>query len=424
MAIADTSAQDVALDPPSRTRRWLVAGAAVIVLGGLSAFSYPMVSRWLLAEVSVPRERLRLATVQTGDFVRDVSAQGRVVAAVSPTLFATSSGTITLLAVAGAEVEVGEELARVDSPDLDNRLKQEQATLASQQTELDRQRIQTRQAQLQSQKDIDLAEVALTAAKRELRRVEQAFETGAAAEIDLDRARDEVNSAELGHEHAIKDMQLDGERLAFEVRTRELTLERQQLLVEDLERQIDELTIRSPVNGIVGNLLVDQKAAVTKDQPVMAVVDLTAFELEVGVPESYADDLGLDMPAEIRVGTDRYDARVISISPEITDNQVMTRLRFTPSSPPGLRQNQRLTARILLENRANVLKVERGQFLDSGAGRVAYVVEDGIAYRRPISVGARSLGEVEILDGLDAGDVIISSSIESFEGAETVFITD
>jgi HlyD family secretion protein len=196
------------------------------------------------------------------------------------------------------------------------------------------------------------------------------------------------------------------------------------LLVADLTRQVDELNVRSPVTGIVGNLQVDQKAAVSRNQAIMMVVDLTAFEVEADVPESYGDDLGLGMLAEIRVGNDVQSATVVSVSPEIVDNQVTTRLRFTEAPPAGLRQNQRLTTRILLEQKPNVLVVERGQFLESGGGRVAYVLVDGIARRTPIEIGARSLSAVEILGGLNEGDTIITSSLETFERADTVLVTN
>ena len=424
MAIADTSRQDVALPPPSRRRRWLIAGgaAAIALLSGTAVA--PWAVRWSQAEMSVPRDRLRLAGVHVGDLVRDVSVQGRIVAAVSPTLFAPADGTITLLVDSGAEVKTGSELARIESPELASRLEQERSSLESQRVELERQRITTRQLQLQSQKNVDLAEVALTAARRERRRAELAFETRAIPEIDVEKAADDLDNAELGYEHALKDMELDRERLNFELRTRELQVQRQELLVRDLERQVDELTIRSPVTGIVGNLQVDQKAAVSRNQPIMTVVDLTAFEVEANVPESYADDLGLEMPAEIRLGNAAHAAVVVAVSPEIVENQVTTRLRFAGAPPPGLRQNQRLTTRILLEAKPAVLMVERGQFLDSGAGRVAYVLVNGIARRTPIDVGARSLNAVEIVSGLEEGDLIITSSIEAFEGAETVLVTN
>lgn len=421
--IPDTSGQDIKLAPPSQHRRLMIAGgigaAALLLLGMLM----PAINNWLLAEISIPRERLRVATVRYGDLIRDVSVEGRVVAAVSPTLFASADGTITLLVESGKEVNVGDELARIESPELENRLQQERSTLETSQVELERERITMRQLQLESQKNADLAEVALTAAQRELRRNEQAYESRAIAEVDLQKAQDDVHNAELAHSHAVKDMELDLERLNFELRTRELGVERQTLLVADLERQVQELTLRSPVVGIVGNLQVDQKAAVINNQAVMTVVDLTAFEVEAEVPESYADDLGLGMPAEIHIGTARFAATVISVSPEIVANQVTTRLRFS-ETPPGLRQNQRLTTRILLENKPNVLMVERGQFLESGAGRLAYVLEGDIAHRTDIELGARSLNAVEILGGLQEGDVIINSSYDAFERAETILVTN
>ena len=204
-----------------------------------------------------------------------------------------------------------------------------------------------------------------------------------------------------------------------------MQLDRQNFLVEDLQRQVSELEMRSPVSGIVGNLLVEQKAAVARNQEIMSVVDLSAFEVEAQVPESYADDLGLGMSAEVLVGNMRYPARLVSVSPEIIQNQVTTRIRFDGGMPPGLRQNQRLTTRILMEERPGVLTLARGQFLDSGGSRVAYVLEeDNVARRRAIEVGARSLAAVEIVQGLTAGEVVVISSIDVFQGADSVLITE
>jgi HlyD family secretion protein len=69
--------------------------------------------------------------------------------------------------------------------------------------------------------------------------------------------------------------------------------------------------------------------------------------------------------------------------------------------------------------------VQRGQFLDSGAGRIAYVInDDQMAVRRQIQTGARSLGAVEIIAGLDAGDTIVISNLDPFRSADTVLLTD
>ena len=425
MKIADTSAQDITLAAKSSSKIRILAVIGILILALLAWLVIPSLQRWASSSISVPKDRLRLAVVSRADLVRDVSVQGRVVAAISPSLFAPASGTITLLVEAGATVHEGQSLATLDSPELQNQLQQEQSTLDSLSVEFDRQRIETKQKALDNRKNIDLTKVTLIAAERERRRAESGYRIDAISEIDFEKTKDDLETARLAHEHAVADAKLDDERLAFELKTRELQVERQSLLVQDLLRQIDELDMRSPVNGIVGNLMVDQKAAVSRDQVVMAVVDLSAFEIEAQVPESYADDLGLGMEAEVLVGSQRYPASVVSVSPEIIQNQVSTRIRFAGGMPPGLRQNQRLTTRILMEEKKNVLTLQRGQFLDSGGSRIAYVLDDdNVAHRRSIEVGARSLAAVEIIDGLSEGELVVISSIDQFRSADSVIVTN
>jgi HlyD family secretion protein len=348
-----------------------------------------------------------------------------VVAAVSPTLYAPAAGSITLEVEAGASVEQGQMLALVDSPELDNELQQARSSLQQQTVELERQRIESRQLGLEKRKAADLAEVALIAARREKKRADAANAVSVISAIDFEKAQDDLRNAELAYEHAIADADLFDERLSFELRASELAVERQQLLVDDLQRQVHALAIRSPVNGLVGDLLVEQKAAVARDTPVMAVVDLTRFEIDAQIPESYADDLAIGMAAEIIIGSATYAGQLVAVSPEIVSNQVGSRIRFDGDMPANLRQNQRLTTRILLEEHPDVLMVQRGQFLESGAGRVAYVLEGGkLAHRRAIEIGARSLAAVQVESGLDEGDAVVISSLEQFQGAETVLITD
>lgn len=402
-----------------------MGGATFILLLVVVWVTVPVVQRWSSATVTVPLERLRLATVERGDLVRDVSVQGRVVAAISPTLYAPAAGSITLQVDAGASVEEGQILAVVDSPELASQLRQAQSTLDQQSVELDRQRIESRQRALEKQKQADFADVALVAAKREKRRADKAYALQVISVIDFEMAQDVLRNAELAYEHAVADASLFDERLEFEIKASELALDRQRFRVNDFNRQVTELSIRSPVSGIVGDLLVDQKAAVSRDTPVMAVVDLSRFEIDALIPESYADDLALGMLAEINVGGQIFRGQLIAVSPEIVANQVRSRVRFTGETPSNIRQNQRLTTRILLEERPNVLKLQRGQFLDSGGGRIAYVLgDDGVAHRRAITIGARSLAAVEIASGLSEGERVVTSSLDQFQGAETVFISD
>lgn len=413
------------LAPPDPRRKYFILGGSIAAVAALVVLAAPLVDRWANATVSVPFERVRIATVARGDLVRDVTVQGRVVAAVSPTLYASESGTITLHVDAGEQVIAGQVIATVNSPELASELQQAEASLEQRRVELERQRIESRQQALEKRKSADLADVALVAAQREKRRADEAHDKGVIPVIDYEKAQDDLRNAELAYEHAVADAELFDERLAFEIRASEFEVNRQEILVRDLRRQVDDLSIKSPVDGIVGDLLVDQKAAVTRDTPVMAVVDLSRFEIDAQIPESYADDLAIGMQAEIIVGGNSYVGKIVAVSPEIVDNQVASRIRFDGNGPSNLRQNQRLTTRILLAEYTDVLFVQRGQFLDSGSGRIAYVVsEDRVAKRRQIETGARSLSAVQVVSGLEPGDAIVISNLDPFRGADTVLLTN
>jgi HlyD family secretion protein len=425
MPMRDTSAQDRPIDPApaQKRRRYQIIGAGV---GGLLLLLVLglLIRNWISAEISVPLERVRIAEVTRGPFVRDISAQGIVVAAVSPTMFAAAPGTVHFLVQAGDVVKKDQPVATLESPELRNELAREEASLASLEIAVQRQGIDTRRELAANQQAADLANVAIQAAERELRRGEDSWGKHLISERDYEKARDDAAAARVNHTHAIETAGLQKEGLEFELRARRLDRDRQRLVVQDLQRRVGDLSMKSPVNGIIGTLAVAERTSVAQNAPLLTVVDLTAFEIEFQVPESYADDLGLGMEAEVLSGTKKYAAKVSAVSPEVRQSQVTGRLRFSGEVPQGLRQNQRLSTRIVLESREDVLKVQRGAFLDSGGGRVAYLVQDDVAVRRPIRTGATSVSEVEILEGLQPGDRIITSNLGEFERVETVRLAD
>ncbi len=424
MAIRDTSAQDVRVEA-RRGLPWLKFALPAAVVGVIAVMAFSVFSTWLSAEASVSADRIRLAQVQRGDLVRDLNVQGRVVAAVSPTLYSPATGTVSLEVKPGDTVKQGQVLATIDSPEVRATYLQELSTLDSLAAELEREKIQARKEVVKGQQLIDLAQVQLTAAEREMRRAETSIQTNAISRIDYERARDELARAQVQHQHAVADAQLQSESLQFETQTRQLAVDRQKLVVEEFNRQVEQLSVRSPVDGIVGNVAVTQKALVEQNAPLVTVVDLSAFEVEVMVPESYADDLGIGLGGTIKYNNQDWRGELVSMSPEVINNEVAGRIRFSAGSPPGLRQNQRVTVQILIDELHDVLKLQRGSFAETGGGRVAFVLgSDGLAVKREISLGARSSAEVEVLAGLQEGDRVIISSISEFEQFDTVQVVN
>lgn len=419
--IQGTAGQDTALGSvnPRRHWRWL---ALPVVLALIAAAAWPALSRYAGAERSVSMERLRFATVTRGLFVSDVAAQGRAVAAVSPTLYATGAGVVTLLVAAGESVKKGQVLATVESPEIANELAREQVNLDSLRSAVARQKVDARTRQSQGRLAIELAKVTEGAAERELARAEDAKRRGVMPAIEVARRADELTVARVRARQMQEEAGLLSEGLNFELRTREQEAARQALLVANLTRRADELTVLAPVDGVVGNLAVQQKSAVAANQSLLTVVDLSALEVEMQVPETYAQSMGLGMTAEMSWGEQKHFGKLTALSPEVLNGQVVARVRFDGDTPKELRQNQRVSVRIVLDQRDGVLMVQRGPFLEAGGGRSAYVVREGMAQRTAIRTGATSIGSVEVLEGLREGDQIILSGSDQFNDAETLYL--
>ena len=407
VSIRGTDAQDIAVGArPDRTRQkaiGIAAGAiALVLVFGL------LIRGWSSTEHTISRDRLRIATVTEGPFVRDVSAQGTVVAAVSPTLFAVAPGNISYVVRAGDSVKTGQVLAKLASPTLESEYQRENATLESLDTALQRQAIEVRRQKLATKEAADLANVQIRAAEREYQRAKWAFGEGAIPERDLKAAEDQRESAKLAYDHAMETSGLERESLDLDLRARRLERERQGYVVQNLKRRVDELTVRSPVDGMVANLAAAEKASVAENAPLLTVVDLSAFEVEFQVADVYARDIKSGMDAEISLDGQEYKGLVTGISPEVRSGQVTGRVKFAGEQPPGLRQSQRGSIRIVIEQRAKAMKFERSSDIVSGT-KAVYVVDGDQAVLTPVELGAASVGEIEVLKGLKPGDQVVIS---------------
>jgi len=425
--IRDTSRQDTKIEavplwknPKAYKASALLGITATFLIWGIGAWHSTG-----SVDNTLSLSRINIAQVERGDLVRDLVVQGKVVAANSPTLYSPAQGIVKFAVKAGDTVQEGQLLASLDSPELSNQLAQEEAQLNQLSVELQRQQIQAKRQQMENQQKADLARVNLTAAKRELKRAELSMEKQIISLLDFEKCKDDMARAKLEYEQAVQNAELEKESLSFDTQTLKLQVSQQELQVEELQRRVRELNILSPVSGTIGSLAVSQRSAVAANAPLITVVDLTSFELEAAVPENYADDLGLDMAVAINLGGKELPGEITAISPEVINNQVIARVRFIDGQPGNLRQNLRLTARVLLENRNGVLLVKRGGFLDQSGGRHVFRLNDAQqAERVPVQIGALGLKQVEIVSGLQEGDQIIISAAEELDDAQLVALKE
>ncbi|MBO6655865.1 MAG: HlyD family efflux transporter periplasmic adaptor subunit [Pseudomonadales bacterium] len=422
--IEGTAGQDVYVGtPPSRSRnlKIVVFGLLLGLLGWLFA---TYLYGFFVADDYFESAKVRSADVQRGDFERAISVEGNVVATFNPMLYAQDSGVIALHVDEGSSVKTGASLAIIDNPELTSELKRQESALELLKVELDTLINKLAQQDLQAEQSLTLLKINLGAEQRELERMSKIVEQGSIALNDYEKIKDRVHSLEVQIENTVEQNRLTSEVRAYEVRTKELTIEQQALLVSDLQRQVNLLHMASPVDGVVGDIQVNERDTVARNQPILNVVDLSSYQVEVLIPETYAESLKVGLPARIDYRNKEHEGSLVSISPEVKLGSVTARVEFASTAPGGLRQNLRLNTKIVLEAKENVLKVKRGPFVEAHAGRGAYVLNGDLAEYRRIRLGALSITEVEILQGVEENETLIISDTAELMGSQTVLITD
>lgn len=416
-----TNAQDIVRAP---VKKWRGIKLVALVFGVLAlAFAGVRMAPWLSSEGSVRLSALQVALVKRGDFVADVSGYANVVAARAPSLYAETSGVVRYLVEAGQSVKAGALLATIASPELMSRLSQEQSALSVAQAGVQQMRIDNARAMLEKERARDQALIAETSALRESQRAQKAFAVKAISEIDLRRAEDTIAAAKIVRAHADRDLVLERQALALQLQNSARMGERQSTVVAELLRQSEALNLTAPFDGVVGARTVSDRGAVAINQPVISVVDLSAFELDLPISELYAPQLAAGLSASVEREGKRFAAVVKSISPEVQNGQLMARLKFVDAPPQALKQNQRLLVRVVLDQRADALIIPRGAYLDEQRGQFIWVFESANKLvKRAVVLGAIGADRVEVLSGLKVGEQVVLSGMGEVGAVQSLHV--
>lgn len=420
--IKDTNATDTVFkEKVTKKKLLLYCGSSfIIVVAGLYFGS--AIINMNSADFVYKRSNVRIAEVQQGLLEHSISSDGKIVAVIKPDIFAPVEGNINIKVNLGDNLKKGDVLAVIENPELVSQMQKEAAVLERLKIEFSVTKTSSEQAVAEANGNLLSAKIRREAAERELVRYKEAFHKGVVGESQFESYQDQFFIAKADFEQAMLKLNFSKENSKTDIGVIELRIKEQEILVDELKRKVDAMTITSPISGSVGAMAVQENDRVQKDQKIASVVDLSDFGVEIKVPEVYATDVNPGVESIVTYENKQLKAKVVSVSPEVINNQIEIRANFIDAVSADLRQNQRVQVKLILKKKENAIKVQRGAFLNSDQGKKAYIVDGDIATAVPIQIGLLGVNEVEIIQGLSEGDKIIISNTEAFNTGKTVFL--
>ena len=191
------------------------------------------------------------------------------------------------------------------------------------------------------------------------------------------------------------------------------TLGVDQARVASARTSLSKMTLRAPFSGQIGLREVSVGEYVNAGQDLVTLVRLDPIEVDFSVPESVLRQLSRGQKISITVDgspNDRFGGEVVAIDPSIDVDSRSIKLRAQIANPDGrLRPGQ--FAQLILQDDANAkgLLVPEQALMQAGEERFVYTVVDGVAKKAVVKTGARVPGKVQVVEGLKAGDVVITA---------------
>jgi HlyD family secretion protein len=188
---------------------------------------------------------------------------------------------------------------------------------------------------------------------------------------------------------------------------------------------VDALAVRAPADGRLTNFHLQVGESIATGKNIGRIDDPQRFKLTASVDEYYLNRMAVGRHASVQQDGRSYPADISTIYPQIKQGRFTVELVFTQGQPPVLNPGQSLDARITLGEPASALLLPNGAFINDSGGAWVYVLDvaNRQAERRAVRIGRRSNSQVEILDGLTAGDKVILSSYAAYGNSPRLQIT-
>jgi HlyD family secretion protein len=192
---------------------------------------------------------------------------------------------------------------------------------------------------------------------------------------------------------------------------------------EGVGRILDNLVVRAPIDGQLSRPQLEVGQAITQGQRVGQVDILGSYKVRVPIDEIYLPRISQGLHATTPFAGKDYELEISYIYPGVTAGRFEVDMNFLGETPSGIRRGQSLRLRIELGQSSEELLLPVGGFYkDTGGNWVFVLTDDGRAVKRDIKLGRKNTENYEVLEGLEPGDKVITSSYENFGNNEVLLL--
>jgi len=388
-----------------------------LIAGGIAAALLLILLFWLFApradSVSVSRDRLAIAAVQSGTFDDFLPLRGRVTPLVTVYLDAVEGGRVEQKLVEdGAQVTAGQLLAVLSNAELQLSTLEKQAEVEQQLNNMRSQELALTQTRNNNLRDLNQAETDLAKARRQYDLYKPLSERGFVSMKTYNDARDDLNyqtqrlqilKQSVAQTEALQSSQLGQLRAASSSLNSSMGIARSNL---------GQLNIRAPVTGELSGFDIQLGQSLQQGERIGQIDSAGGNKLQADVDEYYLGRVRVGQTAAADLDGKTYRLKVAKVYPQVRNGQFQIDLVFDGPAPSSVQRGQTVQTKLTLGDPSKAVLIPNGNFFNDTGGNWVFVVDKSGngATKRQVQLGRRNADFIEVLSGLSPGERVITSS--------------
>ena len=407
------------MDKIIKKKRWtwqrILGGAGILAFAAFAVYSF-----WFSnnkSTLNVDREKLTISVAQRGVFDEFIVVTGVVQPLKTYQLDAIEGGYVAQKYLdGGASVKQGDLILKLENQRLTLDYVNRETEMYDLINNLENTRLQLRQNKFSLKRTLSDLEYQIRQAKDEYERNAKLFADRIIPEQDLIKTKNTLDRLQQQKAIEIENQQFQEENSVTQIKQLEGTLDRTKVNLSLMKNNLSSLNVKAQVSGLLSRVDVEVGQSIATGQNLGQIDDLSGFKMKVEIDEHYISRIFPGLEGHFDFNGKAVRLSVSKVYPEVRNGRFEVDMRFVEPVPEGIRRGLSVPVRLQLGKPTDALLLPTGGFFSKTGGSWVYVLSasGNRAEKRNITLGRKNPQFYEVLDGLQVGEQVITSSYDNF----------
>lgn len=414
---------DIPLKKKRFTPKKIAIIAGVVLLAALILFV--IFSSTGKSKLNVEKERISINEVKKGNFQENIPVNGAVLPIKTIYLDAIEGGRVEEKFVEdGGMMKEGEPILRLSNTDLELSLVNQETSVYELLTQMQISQTAARQNTINRLNQLTDVGNSLKEADRIFNLNKRLFEKGAIGKQEYLESQNNYNYQKERMELAKEVMEQDSIATKQEISQSRESYRRTQKALELMQKKVEDLVVRAPIDGQLTSLDAEIGESKTKGVRLGQLDVLSGYKIRAEIDEHYISRIVTGQEGTFNSNGQEAILEIKKVYTQVNNGRFQVDMEFKDEEPKGLRRGQTFQIRLALSQEKEAILIPKGGFFQQTGGNWIFKIsEDGeTAYKTPIQLGSQNTEYYEVLEGIQPGDKVITSSYSNFGDIEVLVL--